>query len=625
MNRFYHSVIVLGFFCALTAVFAGGARAQEAAYPSGLAASNVMSGIYPGTDAGNCCWMGPRAVLRIAVPSGADTLLLNVFVPQYAVHGDAQSLRVQINGAKDQERCCFGAGEHELAFAVPANVRGRTVRLNLYTRSTFVPKALGLNEDPRHLSVLVRGMLFFDSASGEIVGGAVEPGLQSAPPVWLAIAGIVILALTLRRPAFGIAALLLTDPFLLGHLIHGTTITLPKVALVAVAAGLIPALWRRKSFPVGTAFWWLLGAQLAFAASMAASSLHASHHGAALRETLKAFEYAVTFALAYVAYRLDPDETIARYAIMASALIVSCAALAQEFTGAPQAETIASHTIARIAGPLEGPNQLSGYLGIVLPVMLAFAVWRPAIILERVAIALACVACVLTFSKSGIAALVLAAALLLLVRYGARWRRYAIAGAAAAFAVLMFLAVGSFAGATHGTAANIFGSADSADSFNGGLGVRSDLWHGAYTIWRAHPYSGIGPGNFEFAVGRFNPGVRTHANSMYFQALAEQGIPGLLALLIVVGASIGVYLRRLSVPLGLGACMAAIALAFHQIVDCMWLYPKVGVMWWLILALGAAAIETSWRLAPSTTPGAQANRQGLCCTYHDHRPPTQSR
>lgn len=32
-------------------------------------------------------------------------------------------------------------------------------------------------------------------------------------------------------------------------------------------------------------------------------------------------------------------------------------------------------------------------------------------------------------------------------------------------------------------------------------------------------------------------------------------------------------------------------MAFHQIVDRIWVYPNVGVMWWILPALAAAAVD----------------------------------
>lgn len=592
MNRFYYLVIFTIALCVFVTFAPSRAIAQQSYYPVGLhGPSDVLSGIYPGTGSGNCCWLSRRGVFKVRVPHGADTLLLNVIEPDYAIRTGKQSLRVRVNGGPVQAQCCFGAGEYEFAFRLPADVEDRPlVTVRLWSGQTFVPKEIRLNLDPRHLGMLLRGVAFSNAATGERILTSPVPDFQSAPIVWVVIAGIAILALTLRRPIYGLTALIVTNPFLMAHTMAGTTITLPKAALVAVALGLA---LRPRTWPAlnGHLLRVLLGAQLLVVLSMAISSWHAASHGAALRETLKAAQYAATLLVAYVAYRLDPDEGWLRASLAIVATIASLAALSQEFVGSPQAEMIAGHAVTRIAGPLEGPNQLAGYLGVVVPAMLAFAVTRTALTLERIAIALGCIACLLTFSKAGVGALVLATVVLLALRYAPGRQRLVAAVSGVVLVALFGLATASFAGVLHGPAERIFGATSAADRFNGGLGVRSDLWHGAYEMWRSHPLLGVGPGNYELQIGRYDPGVRTHANSMYFQVLAEQGIIGFIAMLAVVAASIGVFARRLNEPLALGACMAAFAMAFHQIFDCMWLYPKVGVMWWLVLAAGAAAVH----------------------------------
>jgi O-antigen ligase len=590
MSRFNHFLIMLFLAAFCDGACAGIARAAGTAYPDGLSARGaIVKGIYPGTDAGNCCWMSESAQLRLAVPRGADTLLLNVYVPQFAAPRAGQSLRVRVDTAPPQLRCCFGPGEHELLFSLPRPVRSNTVSIELRAGSTFVPKAIGLNNDPRHLSILLRGVSFMNSATGERFDTGPLPWL--APRVALALlvaAGVLILLLTLRRPVFGVAALIATDPFLFAYNIHGTSITLPKVALIAVALGLLAHVRRLQQERSWAAASVLLAAQLLFVATMIAASTHAAVHADALRETLKAVQYAAVLLVAYGAYRLDPDEDAVRLSLAPLTLLVSLLAFAQVFWAPAQMEVSAGLHLPRLAGPLEGPNQFAGFLGVMVPAMLAFAVFRRALAIERIAIAVGVIACILTFSRSGIAAMLLACAVLLAVRYQVRWRTVVGAGVLAAFITILAMAFAVFAGSAHGRLAAVFGS---AAAFNGGLGSRTGLWHAAYAMWRSSPLLGIGPGNFEIAVGRYEPGVRTHANGMYFQVLAEQGIAGLLAMLAVVAASVLVFVRRLNQPLALAACMAALAMAFHQIVDCMWVYPKVGVMWWVLLAIAAAAVD----------------------------------
>jgi O-antigen ligase len=124
----------------------------------------------------------------------------------------------------------------------------------------------------------------------------------------------------------------------------------------------------------------------------------------------------------------------------------------------------------------------------------------------------------------------------------------------------------------------------------GAVGRRSQLWGAAWALWKTHPWLGIGAGNFELELKVAGvTGVRTHANSLYLQALAEGGVPLFAATLLTVYASLRTFARGpLREPLVLGALAASIGLALHQIVDLLVFYPKVGEFWWIVLALGAA-------------------------------------
>jgi O-antigen ligase len=249
--------------------------------------------------------------------------------------------------------------------------------------------------------------------------------------------------------------------------------------------------------------------------------------------------------------------------------------------------------VPRIAGALEGPNQLAGYLEIGVAVLAAFACARPRWEFS-VALGLAVLADILTFSRSGLIGSAVSIAVVAFV-----YRRVAIRLVAPLATALLAGAATTAGWATsaHVSTANVLrisGNGDfvSGTTYAGGVGSRSELWRAALALWKQHPLFGVGAGNFELdlpRVGLF--GVRTHANSLYIQALVEGGIPLLAATLFFVWTSIASFVRRASAsPLVTAALAASIALALHQTVDFVVFYPKVGEMWWIVLALGAACV-----------------------------------
>ncbi len=415
--------------------------------------------------------------------------------------------------------------------------------------------------------------------------------------VYLAVFGAVAFA-TFRRPSAGIAALIALVPFAFYHDVRHTTITLSKVALLAAFAGLVA---RRCDFsvlrrPAAAAF--LICGGLVFAAT-ALSIASALFRGPALRETLKSLQYLALFATVVVAARDDADERLPRIAFAATVAVVCVLALAQEVVGAPSGLWFLGHPIPRIAGPLEGPNQLAGYLGIGLAVVAAFALARRATVLEIAALGLGATALVLTISRAGVlASLAGIAAVAAVAPAAARRRAFAALGGGLA-AGIAFLGAYGFA-LTHSVLGldllrHFSTMAEVEDP--GAVGKRSQLWNAALVLWRRHPWLGIGAGNFEFELGLAGyPQLRTHANSLYLQSLSEGGIPLALATAALVWTSIvrfAAAARR--DPLIAGAFGASLGLALHQIFDLLVFFPKVGELWWIVLALGAARIDGSGR------------------------------
>ena len=389
-----------------------------------------------------------------------------------------------------------------------------------------------------------------------------------------------------RRPAWALAGLIVIEPFAFYHDVGLTTITLPKVALVGVALGL---LLGRSSFAIlrDRRVLALLAAAIIIAAVTALSYGQALYKEPVLRETLKALEYAVAFAVAVICYRADSDERILRNTLFAIGAIVSLLALAQEFAGAPSAIIFGGHVVPRIAGPLEGPNQLSGYLGLLLPVMVAFALRQRIGAPGWIAITLCVGALILTFSRAGVLCAVVAVAIVFAVDRRRENLRSASVLVAAIVAALT-------AAVLAGGELSRFWSAGGRLEANG-LGTRGELWTAAYRLWERHPWLGIGAGNYELELSTAGyPELHTHANSGYIQALVEGGIPGLLAVLWMVWLSIASFIRaRIREPLVAGILGAMAGMALHEFFDYLLFYPKVGLMFWLLLGVGVAAVAVA--------------------------------
>jgi O-antigen ligase len=203
--------------------------------------------------------------------------------------------------------------------------------------------------------------------------------------------------------------------------------------------------------------------------------------------------------------------------------------------------------------------------------------WRR---IDYTLVMLGSVVVLLSFSRGGVIALALALLLVAVSIAAPHFKGLAYKVAAVLFAALFVWAVLQFASV----------GPRASEDFNGGLGTRSQLWHGAYVLWRSSPLIGVGAGNYELDLASTGaPGVRTHANSVYFQTLAEEGLLGLIALGGLIIVSIRVFAYKGDSVLPTAMLAVVVALWFHQIIDYVTFYPKVGVLLWTMLGIGVAA------------------------------------
>lgn len=128
---------------------------------------------------------------------------------------------------------------------------------------------------------------------------------------------------------------------------------------------------------------------------------------------------------------------------------------------------------------------------------------------------------------------------------------------------------------------------------------RRQLWTAAARMTAAHPWLGVGAGNFRQHYGAYlGLGAwdhRVHANNLYLEVLTGTGVPGLLALLWLVAAIGGAAWRAWHRDAGgaLGAALVAcgVVIAGHGLVDAFLAFTSTYVVFALAAGLAAAAVE----------------------------------
>ncbi|MBC5828235.1 MAG: hypothetical protein GIW99_11245, partial [Candidatus Eremiobacteraeota bacterium] len=205
------------------------------------------------------------------------------------------------------------------------------------------------------------------------------------------------------RNAWALALLVAAVPFAAYRDLAGTTVTTEKAVLIGVVAGLgLCGAWRLAQPPAGRR---ILLAGLCVLFAIALSSVHAAYRMPVLREALKQIEYLALFWSAACLMLLARDSAQKfQIALVSSVAVVCASAFVQSIVGgAPSGIWVNSHIVPRVAGVLEGPNQLAGYLEIALPLL-----WLcPLLSLQRWAklrfliVALAVAVLVLTQSRTG--------------------------------------------------------------------------------------------------------------------------------------------------------------------------------------------------------------------------------
>lgn len=406
-------------------------------------------------------------------------------------------------------------------------------------------------------------------------------------PLWLVLFTAIFLVsalLAARRPVYGLALLAFVTPFALAHGVLGTTVTLGKAVLIGVICG-IAAGGRRTALPAPVRA--ILYGFTAVIAVDLVTLVVAQHRAEVIRETLKWVEYAAYFTAAYLCYALDPQPRIARAAIALSALAVAISALGELGLGAGSDLIVDGRALPRIAGALEGPNQLGGYLEIVIAALAAWQVRAPSR-MRAALLALCGATLALCLSRSALLGIVVVLATIAAIERARIARLWSlIAGVAAGYAAMLVATPGLPPAALFGAIVGARASDVDAE-LSGGVGTRAELWHAALVLFTRHPVLGVGAGNYQYDLAQTGLyGVRTQANNWYLQTLAEGGIVLMGALLAWIGTLLrAVTVRAERSPWRVAALAATCAMIVHGFSDDLIFYPKVGDTWMVLLALG---------------------------------------
>jgi putative inorganic carbon (HCO3(-)) transporter len=240
----------------------------------------------------------------------------------------------------------------------------------------------------------------------------------------------------------------------------------------------------------------------------------------------------------------------------------------------------------RITSFLEHYNGLAGYLNLVIPFCIAFAVRGRDSALRRLSrwcFVLASVALLLTQSRGGLlayAAMLVVSACFFTPDRKSRMRRIA--------AVLVACLL---AGAVAGL---FFERLTEIDDFT--TVSRLAIWGGAFTVFARAPMIGTGFGNLRALLGgllNLPDGWTGDAHNLYLELLAETGLAGFLAFTFLIGTTLHTALSGYKDSLGelnraicFAVFLAIVGMLVHGMVDYIFhTTPQVAALLFLIFGV----------------------------------------
>jgi putative inorganic carbon (HCO3(-)) transporter len=435
------------------------------------------------------------------------------------------------------------------------------------------------------------------AAAAAAAGGAYAWSAYAVSPAALPLALLAAgaLALGIWRLEWGLALLLFVTPFSENAELSDPGAARLRLALIGWAAVLVAVRLVRLARsgerisppPMTVGVLCFLGAALIGVPV-------AENHAAAAGKLLLLAGSATIFTLIAVSL---PDwrrlEIVLAGAVLGG-LVVSVDTIYEKFSGhlSEIGWVDAGGTVEyRVTSFFSHPNQLAGFLAVLIPVCIFLARAATRRWLRAAAgtfVVLGLVAVLMTYSRGALVGLL--ALPLLWIRDPRSWPVLLVTAM-----IIAVLAPGTWRDRIAGA-----GSLQTPE-----IATRVDIWQAAVDAFQERPLVGWGLNDFPTAylalertgrdflgTGHFD--VPPTAHDLYLNVAAEQGLLGLAALLglaIAIGRLI-LLLRRDQDPRrrGLGTALfgVALVLALHNLFDVTFVDPKTSTLVWALLGVGAA-------------------------------------
>jgi O-antigen ligase len=120
---------------------------------------------------------------------------------------------------------------------------------------------------------------------------------------------------------------------------------------------------------------------------------------------------------------------------------------------------------------------------------------------------------------------------------------------------------------------------------------RYDVWRVALHQFEDHPLQGIGARGFYSAYLRERHSSETplRAHSLYFDTLGEEGIVGFALLALALGPPLWLVFRRRRRAAAAGALGSCVWFLAHASADWIWTTPALGILFFVLLGIGASS------------------------------------